>query len=174
MPSYFLIILFAICYSYELFEDYYKEAEKYLKNMTMTEKIGQMFFPRFNLTNSSYDIKNKKPDGFVLFANDFNFDEKFIQQYITSIQELSNKTIGIPFGLAVDEEGGKVNRVSKKHRKSGPFPSPQQIYNESDIEEILNIDQEKRDLLRKFFINVNLAPGADISWITKILFIAGL
>ena len=73
----------------------------------------------------------------------------------------------MPLGLAVDEEGGIVNRVSLYHRPKGKFPSPQEIYNESGIQGILDIDQEKRDLLRKFFLNVNLAPVADISYVVK-------
>ena len=132
--------------------------------MTLEEKIGQMFFPRFNLENSTDDIQNKKPGGFVLFAYDFNYEEEYIQKYINEIQDLSNKSIGLPLGLSVDEEGGTVCRVSLYHRKEGKFPSPQDIYNEKGIEGIIQIDQEKRDLLRKFFLNVNLAPVADISY----------
>ena len=138
-----------------------------MKNMTIEERIGQIFFPRFNLKNSTDDIKNRKPGGFMLFANDFNFEEKYIQDYITKIQNLSYDAIGLPLGLAVDEEGGTVNRVSKYHRKEGPFPSPQEIYNKSGIEGILKIDQEKRDLLRKFYLNINLAPVADLSYNPK-------
>ena len=160
--NYFL--LFALCYSSELFEEYYEEAEKYLQNMTIRERIGQMFFQRYNPQNASDDIQNKKPDGFVLYAEDFKYGEEYIRNYITKLKDLYKKSIGLPLGLAVDEEGGIVNRVSLYHRPKGKFPSPQEIYNESGIQGILDIDQEKRDLLRKFFLNVNLAPVADISY----------
>ena len=168
MVVYYYFLLFALCYSTELFEEYYKEADEKMKKMTMEERIGQMFFPRFNLKNSTDDIKNRKPGGFMLFANDFKYtDEQFIKDYITKIQNLSYDAIGLPLGLAVDEEGGTVNRVSKYHRKEGPFPSPQEIYNKSGIEGILKIDQEKRDILRKFYLNINLAPVADLSYNPK-------
>ena len=168
MVVYYYFLLFALCYSTDLFEEYYEKALEKMKNMTMEERIGQMFFPRFNLKNSTDDIKNRKPGGFMLFANDFKYtDEQFIKDYITKIQNLSNDAIGLPLGLAVDEEGGTVNRVSKYHRKEGPFPSPQEIYNKSGIEGILKIDQEKRDLLRKFYLNINLAPVADLSYNPK-------
>ena len=157
-------MLFTLCSSTELFEEYYPEAEKYLKNMTMEERIGQMFFPRFNKSSSADDIKKRKPGGFVLFGYDFNYDEEYIQNYIKEIQKLSVEYNGIPLGLSVDEEGGIVSRVSIYHRKEGRFPSPQDIYKESGITGILNIDQEKRDLLRKFYLNVNLAPVADVSY----------
>ena len=160
----YYFVLFALCSSSELFEEYYQEAEKYVKKMTLEEKIGQMFFPKFNLTSSSDDIQNKKPGGFVLFGNDFEYNEEYIQNYINEIQNISTNFTGLPLGLAVDEEGGTVCRVSLYHRQAGKFPSPQEIYNEKGIEGILDIDQEKRELLRKFFINVNLAPVADISY----------
>ena len=163
MVLYYLLLL-VLCSSKDLFEDYYQKAEEFMKGMTLEEKIGQMLFPRFNLTNYTDDIPNKKPGGFVLFAYDFVFNETFIQQYINKSQELSEANVGLPLGLAVDEEGGNVVRVSPYHRDEGGFPSPQQIYNESGNDGILKIDQEKRDLLRKFFLNVNLAPVADISY----------
>ena len=164
MKFYFFLILLTFCYSTELFEEYYKDAEKIMEKMTMEERIGQMFFPRYSHENASDDIPNKKPGGFVLFAYDFDYEATYIQQYIKNIQELSKKNIGLPLGLSVDEEGGTVCRVSPRHRRKGKFPSPQEIYNQSNIEGILSIDQEKRDLLRKFFLNVNLAPDADISY----------
>jgi beta-N-acetylhexosaminidase len=99
----------------------------------------------------------------MLFAYDFNYDEEFIKNYIKNIQKLSIESVGIPLGLSVDEEGGIVNRVSKYHRTE-EFPSPQEIYSKEGIEGILKIDQEKRDLLRKFNLNVNLAPVADVSY----------
>ena len=160
----YFLLLFTLCSPSELFEEYYPQAEKYLQRMTMEERIGQMFFPRFNKANSSDDIKNRKPGGFVLFGYDFDYDEEYIQKYIKEIQKLSMESVGLPLGLAVDEEGGTVCRVSTYHRKEGKFPFPQRIYNESGIEGILKTDQEKRDLLRKYFLNVNLAPVADVSY----------
>jgi len=160
----YYLFLFALCSTSELFEEYYPQAEKYLQRMTMEERIGQMFFPRFNKANSSDDIKNRKPGGFVLFGYDFDYDEEYIQKYIKEIQKLSMESVGLPLGLAVDEEGGTVVRVSTKHRKEGKFPSPQEIYKQSGIWGILEIDKEKRDLLRKFDLNVNLAPVADVSY----------
>ena len=160
----FYVVLFALCYSSELFEEYYKKAEKVMEKMTMEERIGQMFFPRYSHKNASDDIKNRKPGGYVLFEYDFDYNATYIQDYITKIQELSYSSTRLPLGLSVDEEGGTVARVSRIHRKEGKFPSPQEIYNKSGIEGILQIDQEKRDLLRKFFLNINLAPVADISY----------
>ena len=159
----FLIIsLFISCSTSELFEKYYKKAEKIVSGMTLEEKVGQMFFPRFNNNTKYEDITTKYPGGFVLFAYDFNENKDIIIKNIEYIQNISLKTSKLPLGLAVDEEGGTVNRISRYHRDE-KFPSPHDIYTESGLDGILKIDKEKRDLLREFKMNVNLAPVADIS-----------
>jgi len=161
---FYFLVLFILCNSYELFEDYYDEAEKIMNKMTIEERVGQMFFASFIRSKHIDQIQNKKIGGFVLFGNDFNYNETYIQQYISKMKELSINSTGLPLGISVDEEGGIVCRVSLHHREAGKFPSPQDIYKESGINGILKIDREKRNLLRKFFINVNLAPVADISY----------
>ena len=161
----FFAILLVFCHNEELFEEYYTEAEKIMKSMTIEQRIGQMFFPKFNESTKDEDITKTYPGGFVLFANDFeNKKEEDIIETMKYIQKLSKKTINLPLGLAVDEEGGRVNRISKFHRKEGKFPSPQEVYNETGLEGVLKMDKEKRDFLRKFKININLAPVADISY----------
>jgi len=155
--------LFVSCSMTELFEEFYPEAEKIMKKMTKEQRIGQLFFPRFNNQTKDSDITTKFPGGFVLFEIDFEEKENVVKNNIEYIQNLSQKAMKLPLGIAVDEEGGEVVRVSNFHRKNGRFPSPHDIYTLSGLEGILAIDQEKRDLLRKFKVNVNLAPVADIS-----------
>ena len=160
----FYLLLFSLCYSSELFEDYYEEAEKYLKKMTLEQKVNQMFFPKYNSKRRVEDFPDNIPGGYVLYEEHFNYTDSFIQEYVSEMINITKNVTGLPLGLAVDEEGGNVYRISNKHRKNGTFPSPQKIFNESGIEGILSIDQEKRDLLRTFYMNVNLAPVADISY----------
>ena len=148
----------------ELFGEYYCEAEKYIQKMNLEEKIGQMFMVGYYEKKAQEIIMKKKPGGFILHATDFKKDNEYIINKINEIQDLSMKTINLPLGLAVDEEGGIVNRISKHKRVEGSFPSPQKIYNNSGIQGILNIEKEKRELLRKFKMNINLAPVADISY----------
>ena len=52
-------------------------------------------------------------------------------------------------------------------RKEGIFPSTKDIYKSSGIEGVLIIEEEKRNLLRKYRLNINLAPVADISYNPK-------
>ena len=146
--------------SKDLFEDYYPKAKSIISEMSLEEKVGQIFFPRYDKASSITEISTKFPGGYILFANnlkDHTMEE--IQDELKNIQKLSK----IPLGLGVDEEGGKVNRVSLYFRDK-PFPSPQNLYNEGGINKILEIEKEKRTLLKKIGFNLNLAPVADISF----------
>ena len=155
----FFFFLLNLIKSKDLFEDYYEEAEKILKNMNRNEIIGQIFLPRYSLETVDSEIKKYSPAGFILFANNlFNHTE---QQLIYELNQ-RKKISKIPLVFGVDEEGGTVCRISLYFRDE-KFPSPRESYLKGGIEEILSIEQEKRDLLKKLNFNFNLAPVADIS-----------
>lgn len=66
--------------------------------------------------------------------------------------------------IAVDEEGGTVNRVStNKNFRKYPFASPQYLYKHGGMDRIKSDAKEKSELLRSIGINLNFAPVADIS-----------
>ena len=148
----------------ELFEEYYNEAEEILSKMSLEQKVGQLFFSRFNNKTQDSDITKKFVGGYVLFGVDFDDSEDNIIKNLEYIQKLSQKTMNVPLGLSVDEEGGTVTRISYyKFHRNERFPSPHDIYEKSGLEGLLEIEKEKRDLLRKFKMNVNLAPVADFT-----------
>lgn len=70
--------------------------------------------------------------------------------------------------IAVDEEGGIVNRVSlyKQYRKS-PFLSPQKLYKNGGYSRVKKDTAQKANLLLDIGINTNLAPVADVAYSKK-------
>ena len=155
----FIFFLFYFMTSKDLFENYYEKAEQILKTMSRNEKIGQIFMPRYTLKTSDYEIEKYSPGGFVLFANNLiNHTENELIEELNQKQNLSK----IPLAFGVDEEGGTVCRVSLYFRNER-FPSPRESYLKGGINEILKIEKEKRNLLKKLKMNYNLAPVADIS-----------
>ena len=60
----------------DLFEDYYVEAEEIMEDMTIEEKVGQMFLVRYDSQDAIYDIQTENPGGYVLFSKDFNNQTK--------------------------------------------------------------------------------------------------
>ena len=136
-------------------------AEEILANMTLEEKIGQLFFVRCRNEIATSDIKTYQLGGYILFANDFEGkSSKELKKTLKSYQ----KTSKIPLLIGVDEEGGVVNRISKyKQFRSIPFHSPQSLYKEGGFDLVKSDTTEKAILLKSLGINVNLAPVCDVS-----------
>ncbi len=145
----------------ELFSEYYKEAEAVLQNMTLEEKVGQLFLVRFPDSGVIEEIKHDHPGGYILFGKDFAHETK--SSILAKLKECQ-KASKIPLVLAVDEEGGTVIRVSAytafRHEK---FLSPREVYEEGKLSAILKDSSEKSALLKSIGLNMNLAPVADIS-----------
>jgi beta-N-acetylhexosaminidase len=132
-----------------------------LMNMTLEEKVGQMFFVRCPEVESVSDVSVWHLGGYILFARDF--EDKTELQVIDQINMYQNEA-AIPLLIGVDEEGGTVVRVSKfSVFREERFPSPQALYAEGGWDMIRSDAAEKSDLLLALGINVNLAPVCDVS-----------
>ena len=96
--------------SNDLFGKYYDEANKKMKNMSLEEKVGQLFLVRYDSNLASNWINKYYPGGYIMFAKDFNNQTKeSIKKEIDDLQSISK----VPLVIAVDEEGGYVTRVSR-------------------------------------------------------------
>ena len=144
----------------DLFIEYYDKAEALMNNMTLEEKVGQMFLARYPSRNVLSEIKNENPGGYILFSRDF--DNKSKQEMIEELQENQNASkIGLILG--VDEEGGTVVRVSShKEFRNSKFLSPQELYKQGGLQKVLEDSKEKSSLLKSIGINMNLAPVVDV------------
>lgn len=147
-------------FSNELFAQYYKQAEQIMKDMTIEEKVGQMFLVRYPDNGVINQIKNEAPGGYILFGKDFDNETKeSILKELTENQQASK--IGLIFG--VDEEGGTVVRVSShKAFRSSKFQSPQELWKQGQFPQILEDSKEKSELLKSIGLNMNLAPVVDV------------
>ena len=143
-----------------LFKFYSKESAKKVKDMSIEEKVGQLFLVRYDKTQTN-KYKDYYPGGYILFAKDFeNHTKESIKEELTSLQN-NNK---YPLILGVDEEGGFVTRVSRfKNFREERFKSPRAYYDEGGYELLEQMENEKLSLLKELGLNLNLAPVADIS-----------
>ena len=79
---------------------------------------------------------------------------------INSLQEKAS----IPLITAVDEEGGKIVRISSnKNLVSEPFKSSKELYENGGLEAISKDVKTKSSILYNLGLNVNLAPVVDIA-----------
>ncbi len=146
--------------SSDIFSSYYVKAEEILSNMSLEEKIGQMFLARYPSSGVLNEIRNYNPAGYILFGRDFqNETPNSIKKELQECQNASK----IKLALGVDEEGGTVVRVSSyKAFKSSPFSSPRTVFANGGMEAIVSDSHKKSSLLKSIGLNMNLAPVVDV------------
>ncbi len=141
-----------------IFSQYYKLAYDKLQTLSLDEKIGQLLLARYSNDNA---IDKFKLGGFIFYEKDFqNKSKEEVKQMISALQKKSN----IPLLTAVDEEGGKVIRVSSNPKLvSTPFLSSSDLYEKGGLEAIKEDTITKSKILNELGLNVNLAPVVDVS-----------
>lgn len=132
-----------------------------LNDMSLEERVGQLFLARCNDICALDHIETYHLGGFVLFGQDFqNQTPETLKAKLTSYQTSAK----IPLLIAVDEEGGTVTRVSSNPAfRAKKFPAPRSLYESGGLEAVLVCEKEKCLLLSSLGINVNLAPVCDIA-----------
>lgn len=142
-------------------EDSKEDLRTMIKSMSIEQKIGQMFIVRCPEENAVDKVLEYHLGAYILFSRDFKGKTaKEIKENIQSYQDASN----LKMLIAVDEEGGTVNRISiNKNLRAVPFWSPQDLYNEGGWELITSDTREKSTLLKSLGLNVNMAPVCDVS-----------
>lgn len=138
----------------------YTFIDSYMKNMTLEEKIGQMFMPAVyydgdkNQLKKYIDmIKNYKLGGVILFPE--NLDVAQLVTLTHDIQDASK----IPLLISTDQEGGLVYRL----KDGTKLPGNMAIGATRSTELAYKNGQVVASELKAVGINWNLAPVADIN-----------
>ena len=136
-------------------------AEQLLEQMTLEEKIGQLFLVACPDGNAVEAIEKYHFGGLILFWKDIEGNTPgTLTEKLAQYQQAS----ATPMLIAVDEEGGTVCRVSaEKAFRGSRFYSPGYLMEQGGLELLLKTETEKCNLLKKLGINVNLAPVCDIA-----------
>lgn len=144
-----------------IFSQYYNLAYKKLQTLSIDEKIGQLLIVRYNKQNDIENLKKYNFGGYVFYEKDFkNKTKEEVKNMINNLQNNSK----IPLITSVDEEGGKVVRISSNPNLSNKkFQSPQELYNNGGLEAIKQDTIDKIKILSELGINLNLAPVVDVS-----------
>ena len=136
------------------------DIETLLAGMSLEQKVGQMFLARCPETGAAESLRKYHLGGYLLFGRDFK--DKSKEEVMTVIASYQ-KAAAVPLWIAVDEEGGAVNRVSRNPvLRLTPFASPRVLYQNGGWDRIKNDTVEKAELLKSLGINLNMAPVCDI------------
>lgn len=143
--------------------DIYREADiqKVMQNMTVEEKVGQLFFLCVKDRFDEKLLDSYKIGGILLFGSDISGENReSLAAKITAFQENSE----IPLLVGIDEEGGTVSRLNSNSRLIDYiFQSPRDLYAKGGLEAVSEDTVNKCALLNGYGINVNFAPVCDIS-----------
>lgn len=145
------------------------KVDAYVENMTLEEKIGQLFMVAFRQDEEGVaitgvnekiqaDLISYPVGGVILFKE--NIENK--QQVTTFIQQLQDLS-EIPLWIGVDEEGGMVSRVgSNSQIVEVPFKSAGDIGKIEDVQAAYKEAIRMGEVLAGLGFNMNFAPVADI------------
>lgn len=132
-----------------------------LDNMSVEEKVGQMFMVRVPKEYADKRVSEYHLGGYIMFGRDF--DNKTKEEVINNIASWQ-EAADIPMLIGVDEEGGTVNRISTNTEfRSEPFKSSQELYKDGGFDLIYEDTITKANFLKELGINVNFAPVVDVS-----------
>lgn len=136
---------------------------KIMNNMTLSQKIGQMFVVGFNGVNfdSSFaNIIEQYHFGNVIYMGSNVSDYATITKMSNDIQNQMIKSNNVPAFISIDQEGGKVARIKNggTHFISNMAIAATNDYNNAYFEGVA-VGNE----LYNYGINVNFAPVLDVN-----------
>ncbi len=138
--------------------------QNFLKNMSLEEKIGQLFIFQIRgytkIDNSLKDFLSiYKPGGVILFANNIQ-DNIQVLKLNSDLQNISS----IPMFIGVDEEGGIVSRLGKaKNVNVTHLPPALTVGNKNNPVLAYNSGKILGRELTALGFNMDMAPVADVN-----------
>lgn len=132
-----------------------------LNELTFQEKLGQMMLVGFEGTKVNDRVKDLilkyKVGGFILYRKNFETYADMLN-LIKELKEL-NKRNKVPLFIAIDQEGGRVNRMPKEFKN---LPSANKIANTGDLQLVREAASITGEILHDSGINMDFAPVLDI------------
>ena len=144
-----------------IFSDYADQAQSRLSQMTLKEKVGQVFLFTCPSSGAISAIDTCQPAGYCLLGKDFQ--DKTAQQVKKTLASYQNSS-KVPMLLCCDEEGGTVVRISQFPALAAhKFASPQEVFASGGMAAVTSDTVKKAQLLKSLGLNLNLAPVCDVS-----------
>lgn len=132
-----------------------------IENLSLKEKIGQMMMVGLDGTTVDERIKNLiinyKIGGVILYKKNFKTYRDMIK-LISDLKEL-NSFNKLPLFIAIDQEGGRVNRMPSDLYN---LPSAYKLYKKNNINVIKEAGDITGTLLHESGYNMNFSPVLDV------------
>ncbi len=164
----------AILWSRLIFEQKEQCFNDFFDSLTLEEKICQLFIENLEGKNNFAPVEKLRdisgnsqipeekyiiPGGYLFFSFNIADTPEQIINFTDSIFDYCNKNELIPPFLAIDQEGGYVNRLKKIN---GPLPSAQTVAEKSTAENAGALYAAQGKQMNLLGFQMNLAPLAEI------------
>ncbi|MDR3312299.1 MAG: glycoside hydrolase family 3 protein [Spirochaetaceae bacterium] len=138
-------------------------ALKTVREMPRLQKLSQLFLINLEgkgrFTPAEYDGDNSPliPGGYLFFSYNIGGDGGEVRDFTASIGDYCREQGLIPPFLALDHEGGLVNRL----RAFNPLPSAREVSQSLSPDQAWELYRDQGKLLASLGFHLNLAPVAE-------------
>lgn len=137
-----------------------KTASQIAAEMDIPELVAQLFLVKCPAGGAAELLNEFHVGGLILYGQDI--DGETPQSLREKLADYQSR-VPVKLIIAVDEEGGLVNRVSTHAAfRSEPFRSVRDVYDEGGVQLVKDYETGKARFLRDLGINVNLGPICDV------------
>lgn len=155
---------------------------QYVQNMPLEEKISQLFivnlegnknFTPWETYEYITDSENKKfliPGGYLFFSYNLSDSYEQTKGFIQSIKKYCTDNNYITPFLAIDQEGGLVNRL---RTLTGGLPSQEKIAKNYTLEQAFDLYSDQAIKMEDLGFDMNLAPVVEVCTEKNKVFLSG-
>ena len=143
-----------------------KVIEEEIMAMSLEEKVGQMIIVSASghgtSLNSSFSniIKTVRPGGIIIMTDNVNSKTQ-LMNFMNEINSLINEYSNFPLIWGVDQEGGRVQRLSSNIGAT-VIPSMYDLGSTGNVDLAHDVGKVVGEELKVFGFNLDFAPVADI------------
>lgn len=135
-----------------------------MSNLTLEQKIGQMFICGFHDLVPDDHINNLIEEyhigGVIYFRR--NIDEmEQVAKLSASLQEVAESSQNLPLWIAIDQEGGMVTRID--HKRMSRIPGNMALGATANPEYTYKVSAISADEMASLGINLNFSPCLDVN-----------
>lgn len=150
---------------------YEQKISDFVENLSLEQKISQLFienlegctqFRSYETVGQINNTNDKTPlvaGGYLFFSYNIADSREQMKKFIDSINFYCKENNVLSPYLAVDQEGGWVNRLKKLNTK---LPSNETVANQNTIEQAYNIYKEQAVQMKDLGFHMNLAPVIEV------------
>lgn len=131
-----------------------------MENLSIEEKIAQMFLVNIAGDADFKPVERLVPGGCLFFSYNIAKTPEKLKEFTDSIKNYCLENGILPPYIAVDQEGGYVNRLREI---TSPLPSQKRVANENTVEEAYKLYKKQGEEMKALGFHLNLAPVCEVS-----------